>query len=527
MKKVYVGVVLALTLLFAQAASGQSPCGGVCQAYYPCDYPCDLCVGDPGLWVDGGCWGEIVAATCGDIGQCGWRPQPGLTPGSSEETTSQDLDGDGIPQDFELRLAQHFFPTIWYDRGEDTSSPGGNHDHRETMMPGRLLFRVRRHPQSPSHIAITYALLYRVDGGEGPFAGSLFCHEGDVEPFAITLKPDSSCALGYSMESIKTWAHYREFGEKESAKPASGCNWGFSVAAVSHTDAVLASENKHGNFLTEWECDDNLWGAENCGYDWTAGDVNAWIGLNVGESDPVWAQRHADLSPLTFNSRLWAGESFCGGPHSDADRAQLNDCPGSKGDCPAAAETKFTDEFVAPFTSLPPPPPPPPSDGYVGCFTDDPNRALPQWLGTVNDVATCVDRARGSGLAYVGLQWYGECWGGNELRYTQVGEGECNTPCPSGETCGGAWRNSIYATGTTPPPPPPGGGMQADSAVRGCSNWSWWSPVYQPDPGSCHSYCAQNGANVCEWYGNGDCYVEFGSGCSVQGGFPGWWAAVF
>ena len=68
--------------------------------------------------------------------------------------------------------------------------------------------------------------------------------------------------------------------------------------------------------------------------------------------------------------------------------------------------------------------------------------------------------------------------------------------------------------------------MQPDSAVRGCSNWSWWSPVYKPDAGSCYTYCAQNGANACEWYGNGDCYVEFGSGCYVQGGFGGWWAAV-
>jgi len=68
--------------------------------------------------------------------------------------------------------------------------------------------------------------------------------------------------------------------------------------------------------------------------------------------------------------------------------------------------------------------------------------------------------------------------------------------------------------------------MQADSVVRGCASWSWWSPLYQPDPGSCYNYCAQNGANSCEWYANGDCYVEFGSGCYVQGGFPGWWAAV-
>ncbi len=102
-----------------------------------------------------------------------YAQQPGLSPGSWEETTSADLDGDGIPQNLEFQLARHFFPWIWYDSGEDTSAPGGNHNHREQQQPGRLLFRVRRHPQSPSHIAMTYALLYRVDGGEGYFGTTL------------------------------------------------------------------------------------------------------------------------------------------------------------------------------------------------------------------------------------------------------------------------------------------------------------------------------------------------------------------
>ncbi|HYG65203.1 MAG TPA: hypothetical protein VEL74_21660 [Thermoanaerobaculia bacterium] len=82
MKKLYVGTVLTLALLFApQMASAQTPCTAVCQAHYPCDYSCDLCVGDPGLWEDGsGCWGEIVSGTCGDIGQCGWVQPPTCTP---------------------------------------------------------------------------------------------------------------------------------------------------------------------------------------------------------------------------------------------------------------------------------------------------------------------------------------------------------------------------------------------------------------------------------------------------------------
>jgi hypothetical protein len=69
-------------------------------------------------------------------------------------------------------------------------------------------------------------------------------------------------------------------------------------------------------------------------------------------------------------------------------------------------------------------------------------------------------------------------------------------------------------------------GMQPDSAVRGCAGWWWWNPVWQPNAGACLNYCAANGADACEWYVNGDCYVEFGSGCYVQSGFGGWSAAV-
>ncbi len=74
MKYWYAAPVFVLAMLFALPVSAQSPCWGVCQAYYPCDYPCDLCEGDPGLWEGSHCWGEIRSTTCGEIGQCGWTP---------------------------------------------------------------------------------------------------------------------------------------------------------------------------------------------------------------------------------------------------------------------------------------------------------------------------------------------------------------------------------------------------------------------------------------------------------------------
>ncbi|TMQ16862.1 MAG: hypothetical protein E6J90_23095, partial [Deltaproteobacteria bacterium] len=89
--------------------------------------------------------------------------------------------------------------------------------------------------------------------------------------------------------------------------------------------------------------------------------------------------------------------------------------------------------------------------GYLGCFTDDASRALPAAQGGGFGIQACVDRCGNLGYSYAGLQWYDQCFCGNALGYSQVGDGECNTPCKSGGgACGGAWRNSIYATGGTP-----------------------------------------------------------------------------
>jgi hypothetical protein len=94
--------------------------------------------------------------------------------------------------------------------------------------------------------------------------------------------------------------------------------------------------------------------------------------------------------------------------------------------------------------------------GYIGCFTDDWNRALPANPGGGFGLQACLDTCRNQGYAYAGSQWYDQCFCGNALAYTQVSDAECNTPCSyGGGYCGGAWRNSIYATGAPPPPPPP------------------------------------------------------------------------
>jgi uncharacterized membrane protein len=245
--------------------------------------------------------------------------RPGLWPASEEESSTDDLDGDGIPQIRELQLAQAFFPTIWYDRGEKYTAPGGNGKRGNPNQPGRLVFRVRPHPQKQDYLAITYALLYNRDGGET----GINAHPGDVEPFAITLAPKTDCALGYGILFIRTWAHEGTSAEHvDTDLLSSRCNYGFTANPVGREDVVLVSENKHGNYLSEWNCDWglNTFGAENCDRDFTLGDVNAWVGFNAGEPG---APRHRDLGELGFpGEEMWARKKFCGGA------TPRNGCPG-------------------------------------------------------------------------------------------------------------------------------------------------------------------------------------------------------
>jgi hypothetical protein len=122
-------------------------------------------------------------------------------------------------------------------------------------------------------------------------------------------------------------------------------------------------------------------------------------------------------------------------------------------------ESGFSGWSAALIGTAPPPPPPPPS-GYVGCFTDSEERALPVWFGEGHTIESCVDTATQNGYAYAGLQYYGHCFAGNGLGYSQVSDGECNTLCNANgsETCGGAWRNSIFTAASTPAPPSPSAG---------------------------------------------------------------------
>jgi hypothetical protein len=80
---------------------------------------------------------------------------------------------------------------------------------------------------------------------------------------------------------------------------------------------------------------------------------------------------------------------------------------------------------------------------YKGCYRDSPDRALPNYLGNVQYIEQCVEKAKQAGFNTAGIQYFGQCWAGNNRNWDKHGFAGC---C---EGMGGAWTNQIYV-GKTP-----------------------------------------------------------------------------
>jgi pimeloyl-ACP methyl ester carboxylesterase len=157
-----------------------------------------------------------------------------------------------------------------------------------------------------------------------------------------------------------------------------------------------------------------------------------------------------------------------------------------------------------------------PNSAIVGCSNW-------YWLDPVYraDAASCYSYCQQYGAD--ACEWASEQDGASNPGdcYVEYGDG-CTVA--SGYS---AWSAIVLNLGG----PPAGGGggdgqMHSNSAVRGCSGWSWWDPAYLPTAEACATYCVQNNADACEWYTNGECYVEFGRSCYVEPGYAGWSAMV-
>ena len=78
---------------------------------------------------------------------------------------------------------------------------------------------------------------------------------------------------------------------------------------------------------------------------------------------------------------------------------------------------------------------------YLGCYNDTGNRAIPNYVGNVNNQQECQDYAISNNAALYGVQDYGQCFIGNDINQAiQYGS---TSNCPD---MGGAWTNQLYST---------------------------------------------------------------------------------
>jgi hypothetical protein len=83
---------------------------------------------------------------------------------------------------------------------------------------------------------------------------------------------------------------------------------------------------------------------------------------------------------------------------------------------------------------------------YQGCYRDAPNRALPVSLNNVKSVEECANISKARGFNTFGLQYYGQCWAGNNTdwdRYGRLNDAGC------GEL-GSDWNNQVYVHNSDP-----------------------------------------------------------------------------
>jgi hypothetical protein len=93
---------------------------------------------------------------------------------------------------------------------------------------------------------------------------------------------------------------------------------------------------------------------------------------------------------------------------------------------------------------------------YQGCYNDTQTRAIPKYEKNVKTIDECAQIAETNKKNVFGVQYYGQCWTGDNPNDAYKYEANFNkNSCPP---LGGAWVNQVYLRnvpfkkGTTPPP---------------------------------------------------------------------------
>jgi hypothetical protein len=209
----------------------------------------------------------------------------------------RDDDHDGVDDDLEAEVAARNLPAVHMHPEEGCGTPRG------------IVYRVRRHPDRPERLAITYVVLYQVDCG--PLNG----HLGDNEAFAITVdlgaRPGGAATVGVIADAHR----------HTSCESISTCETraGTSACARDGSDeprvAIYSSRDKHANYLDPGVCESNCYDA--C----AAGPVDdSLVLVDAGAADaPLCTDLSAGAGALIVPGAGWSPSLLHFDPWSTGD----------------------------------------------------------------------------------------------------------------------------------------------------------------------------------------------------------------
>jgi hypothetical protein len=221
----------------------------------------------------------------------------------SAPLSASDLDNDGLDDDLEEALVSGHLPLIYF------------HEEEECPGPGVLLYRVRPYaPGVDSVVSASIVLLFYEDCGT-------IGHDGDAESFAMTLWRDDSCASGYRVHSLRTFAHLGNLlCSLTLTTGINRCDYG-----ASEWDPVYVSKNTHAVYPSRTQCNDpdRFLCGDACEASLVMNDgflvppevCQSWEMHNVGEPDHPFI---VDLSEVNEGSvefastPIWDYRPFCG-----------------------------------------------------------------------------------------------------------------------------------------------------------------------------------------------------------------------